>query len=85
MTLIKPVRRALAKALHVPESTNVRREGLYAFHYGSYVMVRVYTWKDAVPNDYGKVLPVKVFEEKVPAHQFNLDNHELIAKLMLVC
>lgn len=74
----------LAKALHVPEANNVRQAGLYTYHYGSYVMVRVYTW-NAVANVNGAAGPAKVFEEKVPTDQFNLDNHELIAKLMLVC
>ena len=70
------VRRRLAKAVGMEESLNVNRTGLYAYRYEKFVMVRVY--KNIAGTH------TKVFEKRVPNDQFNLDNNELIAKLMLL-
>lgn len=72
----RTVRRRWAKALRIPEAYTVRQTGLYMYHYGTHVTVRIY-----VPDpDNDRVK--KIFEEKVPTREFPSD--ELIARLMLI-
>ena len=66
----RTVRRLLARMLHVPEAMNTKSNGLYAYNYGSYIMVRVYRNHE------------KIYEAKVPPSEFPTEH--MVAQLMLI-
>lgn len=70
----RTIRRLLARMLKVPEAMNVKSEGLYAYRYDSYIMVRLYKNIQGVHT--------KVFEAKVPLFEF--PNEHMVAQLMLL-
>ncbi len=67
----RTIRRRLAAQLGIPEADNAKRDGLYMYDYGNFIMVRIY-------RNHGE----KVFEEKAGQRGFPTD--ELITKLMLI-
>ena len=70
----RTVRRLLARVLKVPEAMNTKQQGLYAYNYGSYIMVRLYRAKSGVNE--------KIYEARVLPSEFPTEH--MVAQLMLI-
>lgn len=66
----RTVRRLLARMLKVPEAMTTKGEGLYAYNYGEFIMVRLYRNHE------------KIYEAKVPPSEFPTEH--MMAQLMLI-